>query len=531
MNLYFINLFLILITIIALLGILIYLYRHLCVTATREFAVMVIFALIFSTASLFELVTNQYEQMVFWRNVAQIGNFFGPLAALYFSMTFAGHQTGKNKWFLLLLVIPVISITLYFTSDYQHLVRKSIDMVYIGGYPAIEIQSTSLGIIFVSQNFIVNLIAAFILLTMNATRIIRTQARIIAGGIIAITTLLWLKAAGVITNIDMSILYLPGLLIIMIGLFRYKILSISPIATSKVVEVIEEGIVVASTGGRIVDLNPSGRELFSRITTNSQLINNKDSGKKKPKPMGALKEAELIISSLFPAWSKYIESCINGCVEISIPLDSQKKFFKVNIYKLEDKKNNHIGCISIIRDITAEKAEKDFLETKAYTDALTGLYNYGFFKEALQREIDRHKRYKREFSIIMFDIDQFKNINDVHGHLAGDNILVAVAQATNTSFRHSDIVARYGGDEFAIMMPETGIEAAVELSERLLDKIKNMTINYKNKQIKIRISMGIAHYPLPDGSKTEILSAADHALYISKKKGRNRLTVYGIEAE
>jgi diguanylate cyclase (GGDEF)-like protein len=161
--------------------------------------------------------------------------------------------------------------------------------------------------------------------------------------------------------------------------------------------------------------------------------------------------------------------------------------------------------------------------------------------EHLEREINRCQRYKRQVSLIMCDVDYFKKFNDTYGHPAGDKALQIVANIMADNVRTSDLVARYGGEEFAILLVEAGIEQAqavakrlknamddaVEVADRIKDKIEKTLIPIDHKKVSVTISMGVSSYDGHKDYKAEYLvSEADHALYESKNSGRNTITIF-----
>jgi diguanylate cyclase (GGDEF)-like protein len=162
----------------------------------------------------------------------------------------------------------------------------------------------------------------------------------------------------------------------------------------------------------------------------------------------------------------------------------------------------------------------------AYTDGLTSLDNYRSFHARLQQEIDRADRYHRPLSLIMLDIDYFKDYNDNHGHPQGDAILAQVATVLKNMSRTSDIVARYGGEEFAIILPETDKPSAEAFGNRLREEIEQHKFPGE-EQLPTRvltISVGIASHT-PSTSKEQLVAAADAELYRAKREGRNRVCV------
>lgn len=157
-------------------------------------------------------------------------------------------------------------------------------------------------------------------------------------------------------------------------------------------------------------------------------------------------------------------------------------------------------------------------------DGLTGLFNHKHFYERLGEEIYKARRYNRPFSLIMADLDHFKNYNDTHGHATGDSLLRQVASAIRNSVRTQDIVARYGGDEFSIILPETGNNGALTLAERIRLSINQLcTLNGTQDSGGLRISLGVATYPDDAEDLATMFEKADSALYSAKKIGRNRV--------
>ncbi|MFH1798830.1 MAG: GGDEF domain-containing protein [Candidatus Omnitrophota bacterium] len=198
--------------------------------------------------------------------------------------------------------------------------------------------------------------------------------------------------------------------------------------------------------------------------------------------------------------------------------------------------------IACFREYSAKIEElKQIAEYKAIHDGLTGLYTHKYFKESLEREIGRCQRYKHPLSLIMCDIDHFKQFNDKYGHLAGDKAIQSVARIITENVRSSDLVARYGGEEFAILLIETGREEAisiarrlktltneaVEVASRIRNKIEQTQIEIDQQKVGITISLGIASCNADADYKPEyLISEADHALYESKSGGRNLITLF-----
>jgi diguanylate cyclase (GGDEF)-like protein/PAS domain S-box-containing protein len=173
------------------------------------------------------------------------------------------------------------------------------------------------------------------------------------------------------------------------------------------------------------------------------------------------------------------------------------------------------GCEIIAEDVTAQRASEDHLRLLAATDALTGLANFRSLSEALELEIRRSGRTNRPFGVLVFDLDGMKQINDQHGHLTGNRALCRLADIFRFSCRSIDTAARYGGDEFAIVLPETAAKDAGLVGQRICESLAN-----DHEEPTLSVGMGLAAYP-EDGTTTEaLLQAADRALYRMKHRQR-----------
>ncbi|MFA6507412.1 MAG: GGDEF domain-containing protein [Treponemataceae bacterium] len=161
-------------------------------------------------------------------------------------------------------------------------------------------------------------------------------------------------------------------------------------------------------------------------------------------------------------------------------------------------------------------------------DVKTGLFNHGFFMVRLHEEVARGKRNGYTFSVIVLDVDKFKTFNDSFGHLAGDRVLESIAETLNKNVRDLDVLARFGGEEFTVLLPETNREQAWTVSERLRESVEQLQIEWPQKLPRVTISAGVAVFRSEENLEaSQLLSRADEALYSSKERGRNRTTIWG----
>jgi diguanylate cyclase (GGDEF)-like protein len=172
-------------------------------------------------------------------------------------------------------------------------------------------------------------------------------------------------------------------------------------------------------------------------------------------------------------------------------------------------------------DVEAQYHEEIYRMT--IVDGLTQIYNKRYLYEALEREMIRGRRHERDLAILMFDIDHFKRINDVHGHLAGDYVLKEVARVVQSRIRRDEVFARYGGEEFSIILPETSLQGAVQLGETLRQKVADHQFVFQADSIKVTISLGAAVLADSDRTAQDLIKRADEKLYQAKRSGRNRV--------
>jgi len=164
------------------------------------------------------------------------------------------------------------------------------------------------------------------------------------------------------------------------------------------------------------------------------------------------------------------------------------------------------------------------METLAMTDQLTGLFNRRYFLSVFEKEFSRALRYNHPASCLMIDIDHFKSINDEYGHHAGDQVLIEISQIMTNCLRKSDTLARWGGEEFIILLPETTKENALQVASRLLTSVSTFTFSALPRQVTV--SIGLSGMPAPDIDTSErLIAASDHALYKAKNNGRNRIEI------
>jgi len=193
----------------------------------------------------------------------------------------------------------------------------------------------------------------------------------------------------------------------------------------------------------------------------------------------------------------------------------------------EEYSSKEIAYINRLMKFTSISIQNNIHYEHSVKDPKTGLYNHNFFINRLKEEISRSKRNLSPFSVLVLDIDLFKHFNDTYGHLAGDEVILAIAACLRKTLREGDVISRFGGEEFTVLLPDTPSEPSWRTAERVRKAIEAMETRYQEHLLKVTVSIGIATiHPYRNISADDLLKRADLALYESKEKGRNRSTHY-----
>jgi diguanylate cyclase (GGDEF)-like protein len=210
---------------------------------------------------------------------------------------------------------------------------------------------------------------------------------------------------------------------------------------------------------------------------------------------------------------------------------SSKIWLEIYTYPIFDEIGRVVSVIEYTRDITQRKRaerERDILVNRlrhlSRTDDLTGLLNRRALIERLEEETRRSQRYRSDLALIIADIDYFKEINDTYGHDAGDKVLQIISGLIKNLLRQTDIIGRYGGDEFLLILPQTSKKGAIEIAERIHSAVKDYDMHIGvERPVKTTVSLGVAQFDIDEEDINNLIKRADNALYIAKGRGRNRV--------
>lgn len=215
-------------------------------------------------------------------------------------------------------------------------------------------------------------------------------------------------------------------------------------------------------------------------------------------------------------------SIADGDLDVRLPVTRNDEFGHLTqiFNQMADKlRHSHAEVVATNK---AMQQQNQLLETLSITDGLTGLYNRSKLDVILKDELARFKRNQRPFAVLMMDIDYFKTLNDSYGHIAGDEVIAAVAKILSQSIRSVDYAARYGGDEFIIIMVETTADMALKMAERIRSQVNDMRYSANGQIVSVTVSIGVVQCQQSDATPTAVFARADSALYEAKRAGRNR---------
>lgn len=476
----------------------------------KPFCLLAIFALIYSFGYAFEIMKGDLDWIFFWLRIEYLGIPFIGTAYLWFALEFTGNKKYINPYFFLftfsLSFLILISV---FTNKVYGLYYSYIRIDNTGPFPSANLGKGLLYIINMGWIFISIFISLllFILHYRSLPSILRKPVSILIIGSLWTIIGSTIYFSGLIPwKVDIGpVIISVNSIIFAIGILRLKLFDVSPIVRDRIFESMKDGIIVTNPEGIIIDFNPAAQEFIpnlSREWVGKYLLK--------------------MIPSLETSLNENPETIL-----LSLENKEGNQFYEIRQVPITNTTGKKIGIAWYIRQITEQKKLLEQLKFYAERDSLTGIWNRRKWIELAEYEVRRAERYKRPLSLIYIDIDHFKNINDLIGHIAGDKVLSDFTKLISSQIRENDIFGRIGGEEFAIILPETNKENAKIVAERLLKVTADNKIKFSNIEVSITISIGVTAYECDvEGiSLEELMRKGDRALYEAKRLGRNRIYV------
>jgi diguanylate cyclase (GGDEF)-like protein/PAS domain S-box-containing protein len=450
----------------------------------------------------------------FWLDVTYLGAVTVPAALFIFSLRLTNLQDLLKRPFIIFIYLePIFVLASLFTDPYHGLFfagkRVENSAVILDAGPVFWFN--------VVYSYALTLLATIFIVRafLRSSGIYRKQLGVVLLGI----SFTWLNSIIFVLGLNP----LPGAdntpfsftitaLAFAFAIGRYQLFDLIPVARDNLIEKMSDGLLVIDTHNRIVDMNPAAQNMLD--------IDKNIFGKP--------------VEEVVRRWYQYEKESFNftqAQTEIALG-GKQKKHVDMQVTPITDGKGKSLGRLIVLHDITKLKLIQNELYILANNDSLTGASNRGYFMELANREIMRAIRYKRKLSLVLIDMDAFKKVNDTYGHASGDQALITLKKICTKGTRKMDIFARLGGEEFAILLPETSQETAAELAERLRIILASTNIQSDSAEFKVTASVGVTEFGIQKEDTLEgMLHRADKALYKAKADGRNRVVTWKSELE
>ncbi len=490
-----------------------YSLRHVTKPQGLPFFLVVLAFFEWTLCYILELSATSLELKILWANLQFIGIGGAPILWFITTLKLTGHQSSPKQGLAIISIVPIVNLLFAFSNGAHGLFRADPALIEKG---RLILLHADYGIwyqwIFMPYQYILYGAALLVLLYAyeRAKKPYKKQylALIAAAVIPMLGSSLYILAVPPFEDLNpTSFLFGLSSIVFAKAIFSYKIFDIIPVARETVVENMKDAVLVFDISSRLIDYNPAAQRLLDEIENNS---------------------IGLVAKELFIKEPKLIEQVVSEVgeneVDLSIKRDEsgKQRHYRSSLSILTCPKGERLGKTLTISDITTQIELLRRMEWLATTDELTALNNRRSFFQHATMEMERARRYGRPISFILMDLDHFKRINDSYGHAAGDSVLRETAQRIRDSIRDTDIAGRYGGEEFAVCLPESNQETAEKLAERLRSIIAAKKMKHEQKEFSITASFGIiGRDEIDEETVEELFAKADRALYMAKEKGRN----------
>lgn len=488
-------------------------------------------------------ISPSLEDKVFWLRFENIGILTVPVFWFLFTIQYAQFDKWLNRYTgALLFLIPGIALVFLFNPNWFHLFYTSVAPIQESGGPLI-IQRATWYYVSLAQSYLLNLSGMGLLIWrfLQVRDIFRRQIYMLIGAVLfpLLVNVFYQLAPRLIRNLSIPVsidltplAFIVTATLLSRGVFDLRIFDLIPIARYKVLEHIPEMVFVIDAGDRVLDANSAAQQALG-------------------KPMDDIVGGDLV--EVFHEWPELVSRFLakhETQEEIHIPSDPPRTL-EIVVSALYNRFKQLEGRIIVAHDITDRKwlendlkfandaLEKqladierlrDELREQAIRDPLTKVYNRRFLADAMDRELSQANRNDKPASVVILDIDFFKQFNDTYGHRCGDFVLQYIAKFMSERIRRGDVFCRYGGEEFVIFMPNAPLNIAYQRAEDLRNELANAFIEYEGLHLKTSFSAGVAGLPTHGSTSDALLNAADKALYQAKNSGRNRVILYELPA-
>jgi diguanylate cyclase (GGDEF)-like protein/PAS domain S-box-containing protein len=494
------------------LSLLIYAWRSRSVPGVFSFFWLLVSVCIYIAAYSLTIICPFMQSKIFWAKIEVLGYSTAPVIWLLLTWRYSGKKHFLQGWTLpALFSLPLISFILALTNQNHSIFWRSIQLNTGTSIPTLYLHP---GIW-----YWINTVYGFTLLTLSAVILFyefshaapfyRQQIGAMIGALALPFTanLLFNTGLSPIAGLDMTpASFSMATLLMAWGLLRYRLFDLVPIARATLIERMQDGVIVLDARNRILDLNPLAQKII---------------GKSIKQSLG--RPVESVFEDFKDMLSAIDQAPDGERLEFPYIFSGEQHYYDLQVSRIDDGKGQLVGRLITMHDITQRKSIEQQLRILSITDSLTGLYNGRHFFEVLEKEFARARRYGHPLSLMMFDIDFFKGVNDKYGHQIGDQMLQLLASSCQQVIRKADVLARYGGEEFILLLPETDSDRARSLAERLRKKVAGLKLKTPRGIVQVTISVGFTQLGDQEKDIDEFIWHVDQALYKSKDRGRNRI--------
>ncbi len=467
--------------------------------------------MVYATSYLFEISAPTLAEVKFFLNMEYTGIFLIPVFWVLIAWSYHPDKPSYNQGLLrklrILYAIPLIVNAVVWTNDWHHLIyydirldrNLSISLLNVDRAPGFWVINSIIVILYLvgTLRMIFNLIRSqgnhrkqYLLLTMAA--------------IPPFLSYMLVLQQSVQHGFDLNpIAFAISGLLLFWGMANLQLFNILPIAQSMVIDAMQDAMMILDTKGRLIECNLPAKQLFEG---------------EDPRPN------RVPIAKLNPHLSlQFSHPSDMHEAELVLPRTGEVRTFSIYRSPVTDRRNRTRGNLYLLHDLTEIHTYVKELEHLASSDGLTELLNHRHFMTLTAKEAEKLQAIgSGTFSLVMFDLDHFKAINDSYGHNAGDDVLQQIGRMVSQHARTNDLCARYGGEEFVILLENTAMDQALKFAERLRSAIENTIFTSHGTGLYLTASFGVSTYTPECGNSWEFtLNQADTALYAAKAAGRN----------
>ncbi len=454
----------------------------------------------------FELRSDTLDEIKFFLKIEYFGMPFMFTFWSLFVYEFYYNKAPSFKICILLSIIPILTLFFNVTDDYHHLFYKNIEAIQYDGFITAQITKGPWYCVNMVYSYATLVIGIYYFMKTwyNSFNIKRIQSMLIIGGTVLPAFIETFYLIG-LSPYGLDLLpFAIGIFAICyyIAFFRYDFIEWPEMIENVKFSESSEGIIVVDAKNKLVDFNQAAQRVYDFLTL-----------KNVGKDLNRFNQA----TDLFDHKENIFEIVVG---------DDRQKHYEIHFTELKGR-NSILGSVYFMKDITQQKEMIKQLENLASYDSMTPIYNRRRFMEEAEKEIYRAARYNSGLALLMIDIDNFKEINDIYGHMAGDEVIKSVANRCREGIRRTDIIGRFGGDEFSIVLSGVDDNNALIIAEQIRKNIEDMEITYLGQKLRTTVSIGVATAAASNGREldlNQLIKQADQALYKAKNYGRNAIS-------